>query len=83
MIMAPRLGPYRPSDQRRDDAHSLFLDFLPLTEPLALLGDVRLSLRVASDTTCGQLVARLNAVAPDGQVTQITTQKPAPRSLRH
>ena len=65
-------GPDGPTDQRRDDAQSLCFDTPPLAEPLALLGDVRLHLRLASDTCCGQLVARLNAVAPDGQVTQIT-----------
>ncbi|PFG23250.1 hypothetical protein ATH90_2009 [Pseudomonas lurida] len=65
-------GPDGPTDQRRDDAHSLCFDSQPLTEPLALLGDARLKLRVASDTSCGQLIARLNAVAPDGQVTQIS-----------
>lgn len=65
-------GPDGPTDQRRDDAQSLCFDSQPLAEPLALLGDVCLQLRLASDTTCGQLVARLNAVAPDGQVTQIT-----------
>lgn len=65
-------GPDGPTDQRRDDAQSLCFDSAPLIEPLALLGDVRLNLRLSSDTACGQLVARLNAVAPDGQVTQIT-----------
>lgn len=65
-------GPDGPTDQRRDDAHSLCFDSQPLTESLALLGDVRLKLRLSSDTACGQLVARLNAVAPDGQVSQLT-----------
>lgn len=65
-------GPDGPTDQRRDDAQSLCFDSQPLTEPLALLGDVRLKLRLSSDTACGQLVVRLNAVAPDGQVSQIT-----------
>ncbi|WP_328592013.1 CocE/NonD family hydrolase C-terminal non-catalytic domain-containing protein, partial [Aeromonas caviae] len=65
-------GPDGPTDQRRDDAHSLCFDSQPLTEPLALLGDARLTLRLASDTACGQLAARLNAIAPDGQVTQIS-----------
>lgn len=65
-------GPDGPTDQRRDDAQSLCFDSAPLTEQLAMLGDVRLNLRLSSDTACGQLVARLNAVAPDGQVTQIT-----------
>lgn len=65
-------GPDGPTDQRRDDAHSLCFDSLPLSEPLALLGDVRLDLRLTSDRPCGQIVARLNAVAPDGQVAQIT-----------
>ncbi|WP_207816001.1 CocE/NonD family hydrolase [Pseudomonas sp. BNK-6] len=65
-------GPDGPTDQRRDDAHSLCFDSQPLSEPLALLGDVRLDLRLTSDQPCGQIVARLNAVAPDGQVAQIT-----------
>lgn len=65
-------GPDGPTDQRRDDALSLCFDSPPLTEPLDLLGAPRLRLTVASDTTGGQLVARLNAVAPDGQVQQIT-----------
>lgn len=66
------LGPDGPTDQRRDDAHSLCFDSAPLSEPMALLGDVRLDLRLTSDKPCGQIVARLNAVAPDGQVAQIT-----------
>ncbi|KAI1695054.1 x-Pro dipeptidyl-peptidase (S15 family) domain-containing protein [Ditylenchus destructor] len=65
-------GPDGPTDQRRDDAQSLCFDSQPLNEPLSLLGDARLKLRLASDTSCGQLVARLNAIAPDGQVTQIS-----------
>ncbi|MCD9572956.1 CocE/NonD family hydrolase [Pseudomonas protegens] len=65
-------GPDGPTDQRRDDAHSLCFDSPPLDAPLALLGDVRLDLRLKSDKPCGQIVARLNAVAPDGQVAQIT-----------
>lgn len=65
-------GPDGPTDQRRDDAHSLCFDSEPLEQTLELLGDVRLDLRLCSDTPCGQLVARLNAVAPDGQVAQIT-----------
>ncbi|RXU61378.1 peptidase S15 [Pseudomonas protegens] len=65
-------GPDGPTDQRRDDAHSLCFDSQPLSEPLALLGDVRLDLRLTSDRPCGQIVARLNAVAPDGQVAQIS-----------
>lgn len=43
-------GPDGPTDQRRDDAQSLCFDSPPLAEPLALLGDVRLHLRLASDT---------------------------------
>lgn len=66
------LGPDGPTDQRRDDAHSLCFDSAPLSEPMALLGDVRLDLRLTSDKPCGQIVARLNAIAPDGQVAQIT-----------
>ena len=65
-------GPDGPTDQRRDDACSLCFDSQPLTEPMALLGDVRLDLRLSVDKPCGQVVARLNAVAPDGQVSQIT-----------
>ncbi|NBF09308.1 CocE/NonD family hydrolase [Pseudomonas sp. Fl4BN1] len=65
-------GPDGPTDQRRDDAHSLCFDSAPLDQPMDLLGDVRLDLRLTSDKSCGQIVARLNAVAPDGQVAQIT-----------
>ena len=65
-------GPDGPTDQRRDDANSLCFDSPILSETLEILGDVRLNLRLASNTAGGQLVARLNAVAPDGQVSQIT-----------
>lgn len=65
-------GPDGPTDQRRDDALSLCFDSPPLDEALDLLGSPRLNLTLASDGTGGQLVARLNAVAPDGQVQQIT-----------
>ncbi|MGQ7815663.1 CocE/NonD family hydrolase [Metapseudomonas furukawaii] len=66
------LGPDGPTDQRRDDAHSLCFDSAPLAEPLRLLGDARLDLCLSADRPCGHLVARLNAVAPDGQVTQLS-----------
>ncbi|MBP6345180.1 MAG: CocE/NonD family hydrolase [Neisseriaceae bacterium] len=65
-------GPDGPTDQRRDDALSLCFDSAPLSKPLALLGDTRLSLRLSVDQPCGQIVVRLNSVAPDGQVQQIT-----------
>ncbi len=61
-----------PTDQRVDDSYSQCFDTQPLTADINLLGAAQLQVRVTSDTDCGQLIARLCDVAPDGSSTRIT-----------
>jgi putative CocE/NonD family hydrolase len=66
------LEPELPSDQRFDDGGSLLFDSDILNEDLELLGATLVDLVVSSDKDCGQVVARLCAVAPDGTSSRIT-----------
>ena len=61
-----------PPDQSDVDARSLsFTSPQALTEDLPIFGFTTVNLRVASDRSYGQLVARLCDVAPDGASTVI------------
>jgi predicted acyl esterase len=60
-----------PGDQAADDALSVCFDGEVLAEPLMLLGQARLALRLASDRPLGFVVARLCDVAPDGSSVRI------------
>lgn len=61
-----------PTDQRLDDSYSACFDSEPLSADINLLGSTELSIAVTSDQDCGQLIARLCDVAPDGSSTRIT-----------
>lgn len=61
-----------PTDQRVDDSYSRCFDTEPLTQAINLLGPSELQLSISSDQDCGQLIARLCDVAPDGSSTRIT-----------
>jgi predicted acyl esterase len=65
-------GAHLAEDQREADGLSLCFDTAPVTGDTELLGQPLLSLAVSSDQTCGQIVARLCDVAPDGTSTRIT-----------
>jgi len=58
-------------DQRSTDAFSLVYDSAPLAEDFEILGLPRALLRVSTDATRANWVARLSDVAPDGTVTQV------------
>jgi uncharacterized protein len=58
-------------DQRADDALSVCFDGAVLEAPLVLAGRAVVRLRVASDRPLGFVVARLNAVMPDGASMRI------------
>jgi hypothetical protein len=58
-------------DQRPTDAFSLVYDSAPLEEDLEILGLPRALIRVATDATRANWIARLSDVAPDGTVTQV------------
>lgn len=60
-----------PGDQAGDDALSVCFETAPLAEPLALLGQPRLQLRLQSDRPRGFVVARLCDVGPDGRSVRI------------
>jgi putative CocE/NonD family hydrolase len=66
------VGPELPTDQRADDAYSLVFDGDPLEEALDILGAPVLEITFSADRPVAQLIARLNDVAPDGQVARIT-----------
>ena len=72
VFCAMGVGPDLPTDQRLDDAYSVCFDSEPLEEGFSILGAPAVELEVASDRSCGQLVARLNDVAPDGAAARIT-----------
>ncbi len=61
-----------PADQRADDAGSLVFDLDPLTEPLEILGQPALSLRVALEASNAVLTVRLNDVHPDGASQRVS-----------
>ncbi len=61
-----------PPDQRSEDGRSTCIDFAPLAEDTGILGNVRVSLRLASDQPEANIIARLCDVAPDGSSTLVT-----------
>ena len=64
--------PDLPGDQREEDGGSLVYQSQPLSEPLAILGQPRLALRVAADRPLAMVAVRLSDVAPDNRATRIT-----------
>ncbi|WIK64461.1 CocE/NonD family hydrolase [Gleimia hominis] len=60
-----------PTDQRADDGRSVTFDF-PVEQPLEILGNAELKLRIQSGTPKGQVYVRLVDVAPDGAATLVT-----------
>ncbi|GAB0116722.1 CocE/NonD family hydrolase [Acidisoma sp. 7E03] len=61
-----------PGDQRGDDGFSLLFDSAPLAEPLEVLGNPILTLRLAADKPLGQIAVRLCDVAPDGASQRVS-----------
>lgn len=61
-----------PGDQRRDAGGCLNFDTEPLQEPVDLLGQVVLHVRVASDRPDALIAAALSEVLPDGAATRLT-----------
>jgi uncharacterized protein len=59
-------------DQRPTDAFSLVYDTPPLEEDVEILGMPKAMLRVSADAPLIDWYARVNDVAPDGTVTQVT-----------
>jgi len=59
-------------DQRPVDAYSLVYDSAPLEKEVAILGLPQVRLRASATAPQADWFIRLNDVAPDGQVTQIT-----------
>lgn len=58
-------------DQRYDDSLSLTFDSEPLAQPLDILGNGRLQIKVSADKPLAQLAVRLSDVRPDGSVTKM------------
>ena len=61
-----------PGDQRAEDGRALSFTSEPLGEPLEILGNPRVVLRVTSDRPGAALVARLCDVAPTGESLLVT-----------
>lgn len=59
-------------DQRPDDGGSLCYDTEPLRQDLPLMGQARLTLRIAADKPQAMVACRLNSVAPDGTSAFVT-----------
>lgn len=66
------VGPELPTDQRVDDAFSLTLDGAPLEAEIEVLGAPVLQLTLRADRPVLQLIARLNDVAPSGEVARVS-----------
>ncbi|WP_296762618.1 CocE/NonD family hydrolase [Sediminimonas sp.] len=62
----------QPGDQRRDDAGSLTFETEPLSEPLHMVGDAKLTLTFSVDRPVAQVAVRLMDVAPDGAATRVS-----------
>ena len=62
----------QPVDQRRDDAGSLVFETAPLRDPLEIVGDANLRLRLSADRPLGLVAARLMDVAPDGAASRVS-----------
>lgn len=60
-------------DQCYDDALSLCFDSEPLMEPLEILGNGSLRLRISSDKPVAMVAVRLNDIRPDGAVSKVAT----------
>ena len=60
------------SDQRPVDSFSLVYDSLPLKKEMAILGRPLVVLKASADALLANWFVRLEDVAPDGSVTQIT-----------
>ena len=65
-------GDELPGDQLVDDNGSLCFDGDILLEATDIVGAPLFSAKVASDRTCGQIIARLCDMRPDGSVALIT-----------
>lgn len=66
------LGPEFPTDQRQDDSQSICFETEPLDEDFALSGAGKISLYLSNTHQKGQIIARLNDIAPDGSATRMT-----------
>jgi uncharacterized protein len=56
-----------PLDQTADDRRSVTFDSAPLEQPLDILGNATVRIRVTSDQPIAKLAVRLNEVKPDGR----------------
>lgn len=61
-----------PDDQTDDNLRALCFDGITRDEEHTLLGAPILRLKISSDQTYGQIIARLCDIAPDGRATLIT-----------
>lgn len=61
-----------PPDQRAEDGRSVCVDFPPASDPVSILGNPRLRLRIRADQAEANVIARLCDVAPDGSSTLVT-----------
>lgn len=62
-----------PPDQRAEDGRSVCWDFSVGSEPVSILGNPRVRLRVSSSTPRAHLIVRLCEVSPDG-VSRLVTR---------
>lgn len=72
-------GPFRSpghpgcsTDQRADDAYAACFEFPVPGEPIEILGNPRVTLRLRLDVPRGQVAARLCDIAPDGASALVT-----------
>lgn len=61
-----------PPDQRAEDGRSVCIDLPPAPDPVGILGNPRVCLRLRADAAEANIIARLCDVAPDGSSTLVT-----------
>ncbi|PLW82260.1 peptidase S15 [Kineobactrum sediminis] len=65
-------APDLPHDQREEDGGALVFETATLATDLEIMGQVVVTLEVASDRPVAMVAARLSDVAPDGKATRVT-----------
>ncbi|MFW6092695.1 MAG: CocE/NonD family hydrolase [Pseudomonadota bacterium] len=65
-------GPDLAHDQRQEDGGALTFDSEPLSEPVEILGQPTLTLRLSASRPQAMVAVRLSDVAPDDKATRVT-----------
>jgi putative CocE/NonD family hydrolase len=67
-----KVAPELPIDQRQDDSGSITFDGEPLSEPLRIIGEGSIKLKISADQAQALIAVRLNNIYPNGSVERIS-----------